>query len=126
GEAGGGAVAAPPAEMRRARREGAVEVEGSDRPARTLPGFLAAGDQDDRPVVALDEPRRNDTDHALVPLRVREDVAVTSLLRLRPLVDLCDRRAQDPLLHGLPLAVHLLEPQREAPRLVRIAREQQR
>ena len=74
---------------------------------------------------ALDEPRRDDADHALVPFRVGEDVAVTALLRLGPLVDLRDRRAEDPVLHGLPLAVHLLEPLREPPRFVRIVGEQQ-
>ena len=74
---------------------------------------------------ALDEPRRDDADHALVPVRVGEDVAVTAPLRLGPLVDLRDRRAEDPVLDGLPLAVHLLEPLREPPRFVRVVGEQQ-
>ena len=53
------------------------------------------------------------------------DVPVAALLRLGPLADLRDRRAEDPVLHGLPLAVHLLEPLREPPRLVRVVGEQQ-
>ena len=59
----------------------------------------------DRPVVALDEPRRDDADHAFVPALAGDDVAAMAALRLRPLLDLRDRFAQDALLDRLPLAV---------------------
>ena len=39
-----------------AAAEGAVQVERGDRPPRSFPEPIAAGDQNDRPVVALDEP----------------------------------------------------------------------
>ncbi len=58
---------------------------------------------------ALDEPRGDDADHALVPALVGQDVAAPSLLRLRPLLDLGQRLAQDPVLDALPLPVQLLE-----------------
>jgi hypothetical protein len=102
-----------------------VEVERADRATRSLPGLFAAGDQDDRTMKSLDEPRRDDPDHAFVPVRVRDDVAAPATLVLRPLVDLRDRRAQDPVLDTLPLAVHLLEPEREPLRLGGVVGEQQ-
>ena len=56
----------------------AVQVERRDRPPRALPVAVRAGDQHDRPVEALDEPRRDDADHALVPALAGDDVRVTA------------------------------------------------
>src|SRR5215208_248322 len=86
-----------------------VQVEACDRAAGSLPVALGARDQDDRPRVALDQPRGDDADHALVPVRARDDVRPTPTLRLRPRLDLLDGLAQDPLLHGLALSVQLLQ-----------------
>src|SRR5436189_163548 len=82
--------ASPPegSQMFRARGQAAMEVEAPGRAARAFPLALPAGDQDDRAVVALDEPRGDDADHALVPLLAREHVAALPLLRLRPSLDL--------------------------------------
>ena len=90
-----------------------MQVEAPRRTPRTFPLALAAGDHDDGPVVALDEPRGHDPDHALVPFLAREDVAVPPPLRLGPRLDLLDGLAQDPLLHRLAVAVELVEPVRE-------------
>jgi hypothetical protein len=109
----------------RAGAEAAVQVERRDRATRALPCRLGAGDQDDRPVVALDEPRRDDPDHPLVPLLARDDVAAGAAPRRGPRLDLLDRLAQDPLLHRLPLAVQVLELAREQLRLVLRLRQQQ-
>ena len=49
--------------------------------ARALPAPVGAGDQDDRPAVALDEPRGDDPDHALVPVRAGDDVAAAGAAR---------------------------------------------
>ena len=53
---------------------------------------------------ALDEPRGDDADHALVPAFVPEDVAPARATLRRPRLDPRDGLAQDPLLHGLALA----------------------
>ena len=83
-EAGRGAVPAEALEVARARAERAVQVERRDRSARALPELVAAGDQHDRTVEALDEPRGDDPDHALVPVLAREHVAARALPRLGP------------------------------------------
>ena len=80
---------------RRARRAGRTS---RSRAARALPVAVGAGDQHDGPAVALDEPRRDDADHALVPVLAGDDVAAVAAPRLRPRLDLVDRRAEDPLL----------------------------
>src|SRR3954454_16537456 len=118
-------MAAVALEVLRARAERAVEVEGGDRPAGALPLALvrAAGDPDDRAAEALDEARGDDPDHALVPVGAREDVGAAPLQRLRPGRDLGDRRAQDPVLDALPLAVQLLEACRGLLGLRLVARE---
>ena len=85
----------------------------------------APGDQDDRAMEALDEPGRDDPDHAFVPVLVGEDVAAAALFRLRPLVDLLERLADDPVLDSLPLAVQLLELVRELAGLVLVLGQQQ-
>ena len=74
-EAGRGAMAAEALEMLGAGGEAAVQVEGAGRAAGPLPVVPGAGDQDDGPVEALDEPRGDDADHALVPALVGEHVA---------------------------------------------------
>src|SRR5262249_6564599 len=102
---GGGAVAAVPLEVGRARTERAVEVEGRHRPARALPRAVGARDQHHRSVVALDEPRRDDPDHALVPLLAGDGVAAPAPAALRPRLDLLDGFSQDALLDRLSLAV---------------------
>ena len=73
-EAGRRAMTAEPLEEGRARTERAVQVERRNRASRALPEPFAAGDQDDRPVVALDETRGDDADHALVPVLAPDDV----------------------------------------------------
>ena len=103
-------MAAEALEVLGARGEGAVQVEGAAGAARALPVAAGrAGDQHDRPAVALDEPRGDDADHALVPVRAGDDVAAVRAALLGPGLDLVDRGAEDPLLDGLPLAVQLLE-----------------
>ena len=73
-EAGGRSMAAEALEEGRTGTEGAVQVERGDRAARPLPEPFAAGDQDDGPVVALDETRGHDPDHAFVPVFSPDDV----------------------------------------------------
>ena len=82
-------------------RLSSAPIPSSPRPAPAI--------RHDRPVEALDEPRGDDADHALVPALVGQDVAAPPLLGLRPLRDLGQRLAQDPVLDALPLAVQLLE-----------------
>ena len=88
-----------------------------ERPEPLQPS-LRAGDEHDRAVEALDEPRGDDADHALVPVLAREDVAAAAALPLGQRLDERDRLAQDPVLDRLALAVQLLELCRElaAPR----------
>ena len=68
-------VAAPALEVARALPQPVVEIEARDRAPRALPVAVGAGDQHDRPVVALDEPRGDDADHALVPAGAGDHVA---------------------------------------------------
>ena len=124
-EARGGAVAAPPPEQPRAGGEPAVQVEGRDGAAGALPLPLAAGDQDDGTVEALDEPGGHDADHALVPVLPGDDVRGAAAFLLGPRVDLGDRLADDPALDGLPFAVQLLERVCEPAGVVAVVREQQ-
>ena len=102
-----------------------MQVERGDRAARPLPEPFAAGDEDDGPVVALDQTRRDDADHAFVPVFVPDDVRATASLRLGPLLDLCDRRSKDFVLDGLAVAVQLLETVGEAACLVGVLGQQQ-
>ena len=57
----------------------------------------------------LGEARRDDPDHALVPVLVPEDVPTPSPLRLGERVHGRDGVAQDPILDRLALAIQLLE-----------------
>src|SRR5207302_5874476 len=119
-------MAAPTLEQRRARAEPAVQVESRDRPARPLPVALGtARDQYDRPVEALDEPRRDDPDHAFVPVLSGDDVGAAAPLLRRPRLDLRDRLAHDATLDRLAVAVQLLERIGQPARVVRVVGEQQ-
>ena len=89
-EAGCGAVAAEAAQVRGAGRERAVQVERRHRAAGALPVALRPRDQHDGSVEALDEPRRDDPDHALVPVLAPEHVAAPAAPRLGPRLDLGD------------------------------------
>ncbi|MER3411370.1 MAG: hypothetical protein C4305_02945, partial [Thermoleophilia bacterium] len=86
-----------------------MEVESGDRAPRALPRALGASDEDDRPPVALDQPRRDDADHALVPALVGEDVGAAGPLLGRPGLDPLRRLAKDPLLHLLAIPVQFLQ-----------------
>ena len=119
-EPGRCAMPAEALEVLRAGAEGAVQVEGRDRPARSFPETFAAGDQDDRPVVALDEPGSDDPDHAFVPVFAPDDIRRAPALRLGPFLDLRDRGANDALFDRLPVAVELFETIGEPARLVGI------
>src|SRR5205823_6188853 len=96
-----------------------------ERPPGALPLAVRARDQDDGPVEALDQPRRDDPDHALVPVLAREDVAASPARRLGPGLHLRDRRAEDPVLDRLPVAIQLLELRGEPVGLVAILRQQE-
>src|SRR4051794_37394349 len=89
-EAGGRSMPAEALEESRAGAEGPMQVERGDRAARPLPEPFAAGDQDDRAVVPLDEPRSHDPDHAFMPVFSPDDVRALTPPRLGPLLDLCD------------------------------------
>ena len=97
---------------------------GSERP-EPFHSRVGPGDQDDRAVEALDEARRNDPDHALVPVLAPDHVAAAALLRLGPRLDLGDRRSQDPVLDRLPVLVQQLELAGEPLRLLGVGRQQQ-
>ena len=103
-----------------------MQVERRDRAAGALPLLVAARDQDDRPVVALDEPRGDDADHALVPALARDDVAAAAPAALGPRLDLRDRLAQDALLDRLALAVQAFELLGELLRLAVVLGQEQR
>src|SRR5579864_8808531 len=83
GEAGGSAVPAPATEQVRARGEPGVEVERRNRTPGALPVALTAGDEDDGPVEALDEPGGDDSDHALVPVPPGDDIRAPPAVGLR-------------------------------------------
>jgi hypothetical protein len=71
----------------------------------------------------LGEARRDDPDHALVPVLVPQDVPAPSPLRLGERVHGRDGVAQDPILDRLALAIQLLEDVGASPRLVEIGRQ---
>ena len=119
-------VAAKPLEVRGARRQACVQVERGDRAARSLPLLVGAGDQDNGPVVALDEARGDDADHALVPALARDHVAAAAAAALRPRLHFGDCLAQDPLLDRLALPVQPFELLGEALRLALVLGQEQR
>ena len=117
GETGGSPVPAPAAEQAGARAECAVQVERRDRAPGARPLLVAARDEHDRAVEALDEPRRDDPDHPAVPVLAGEHVAAAALLRFRPLGNLGESLTQDPVLDRLAVAV---EASRARPRAGRL------
>jgi len=54
-QAGRRAMTAEPFEKRRARAKSAVKIERRDRPAGAFPEAVPSRNEDDRPVIALDE-----------------------------------------------------------------------
>ena len=76
-------------------------------------------------MVALDQPRGDDPDHALVPALPRDDVAAPRAPGLGPGLDGLDRFPRDPLLDRLPVAVQLLELGGQRRRLGLIFRQEQ-
>ena len=72
---------------------------------------------------ALDEPRGDDADDALVPVLAREDVAAAARSRSRQRLDERDRLPQDAVLDRLALAIQLLELGREPLAPVRVVGE---
>ncbi len=104
-----------------------MQVEGGHRAARADPVLagLTPGDEHDGPVEALDEPGGDDADDAAVPVLARDHVPQAAALRLRPLLNLANRVAQDPLLDRLPIAVERLELARQPACLRLVLREQQ-
>ena len=118
-------MTAPAPEQTGARTERAVQVERGDRAAGSLPVAVRARDEDDRAVVALDEPRGDDADHALVPVGPGHGVGAASALLGRPRLDLGHGLAEDAALDGLALAVQLLERVGEPARLGLVLGEQQ-
>ena len=119
------AARCPPNRSRFAEHAESAPWRSNDAIDRPDPfhAVLRPRDQHDRPVEALDEPRRDDPDHALVPVLAPEHVATAAAARLGHRVDGCGRLAQDPILHCLPVAVQLLQDVRVAPRLVGVVRE---
>ena len=124
-EAGSRTVAAPAPEQAGAGAERGVQVEGGDRPAGSLPVAVGACDEDDWAVVALDEPRGDDPDHALVPVGAGDGVGMPGALLGRPGLDLGHGLAEDPALDGLALPVQLLERGGEPARLRLVLGEEQ-
>ena len=112
-KAGSSSVTSEALQMRGAGRERAVQVEARDRAAGSLPRVLSARDQHDGPLEALDEPRSDDPDHALVPVLAREDVGAAAALALRKRVDTRNRFTEDPVLDRLSIAIQILELGRE-------------
>ena len=95
--------------------EGAGEVEPGDRPAAALAVAVVQGDHDGGAVVAVDEARRDDADHAGVPLLLPEhDRAATVAGRASARDHLLDRLLEDLPLDRLALAVLLLEVRRRS------------
>src|SRR6186713_873226 len=71
----------------------------------------------------LGQARRDDADHALVPVLVPKDVAAPSLSRLRHGLDHLDRLSENALLDCLAIPVELLERVGMPPSLVRVLGE---
>ena len=119
------AVPSEALEHGRARREARVQVERRDRATRARSLIAVERDHDHRAAVALDEPGRDDADHARVPPLAGDDVAASLAALGRTSLDRGDGRAQDVGLDRLALAVPLLETPRERLGLCAVAREQE-
>src|SRR5207248_1438827 len=90
-----------------------------------LPVAVGPREQDDWPVEALDETRRDDPDHALVPALARDDVRAPPPVVLGPLLDLLRRLAEDARLDRLSLAIQLLELVRKPAGLLGVVGQQE-
>src|SRR3954447_20107521 len=88
GETGGRPVSTPAAEQAGAGPECAMQVENRNRAAGARPLLVAARDEHDGAVEALDETRGDDPDYPAVPVFACEHVAAAALLRFRPLGNL--------------------------------------
>ena len=73
----------------------------------------------------LDETRRDDPDHALVPVLAPEHVRTAAAQSVGPLGDLAQRRPEDRVLDRLTIAVQRLELAREPSCLAPVVGEQQ-
>ena len=102
-------MASPASEQPGAGTQRGVQVEGRDRPSRSLPVALRAGDEHDGTVVTLDESRGDDPDHAFVPVGSGHGIAASCALLGRPVLDLGHGLAEDSTLDRLAFAVQLLE-----------------
>ena len=112
----------PPNRCRWSRHavEAGVQIVGGDAATGPLCLVVAHSDQDDRPAVALHEPRGHDPHHALVPLGRCQHVCPALPPLGAPRLELVERVAQDRVLDHLALAVERLQAgrQRTRPRLV--------
>ena len=112
-------------EVLAAGREAGVQVVGRDRAAAALAALAVERDQDDRARVAVDEPRGDDADHALVPALPGGDEHAVAALERPAALDLGGGRAQDRVLDALALAVALLDLLGQRLRLGARGREQE-
>ena len=124
-QAGSCSVPAESLEMLRAGRERAVQVEAPDGAPGAFPPVLGFRDQDHRAAETLHEARRDDADHADVPVRLCEHVPAPPPLARWQGLDQRGRLAEDPVLHPLPVPVQLLELPGELPSLLRVLGQDQ-
>ena len=96
------------------------QVEGGDAAPRTLGEVAVLAQQDRRAVEALGDPRGDDADDALVPVRRREHER-----RRQRLGDLRDRRGEDAAFDLLALVVELVEAQGERQRRLAVLAAEQ-
>jgi hypothetical protein len=108
-QARGGAMAAELLQLPGARAQPGVQVVCGDAAPRALGTLVADRDQHHRPAVALDQTRRHDPDHALVPVGRRQHVgAALSPDGVASLHLLCGQ-LEDLFLDRLAAAVQALE-----------------
>ena len=122
-ESGGRPVAAVAQQVLAAGLQPAEQVERRDRAARSRarPAVGVEGDHHRRAVVALGDPRRDDPDHAWMPVRSGEHVGRQVTL----LGDLGLGLEADPRLDVAPLGVVAVQLRRDRLRAVRVVGEQQ-
>ena len=89
----------PPKRRSRSRHSASarVQIERGDRAARALPLLSVERDEQRRAPELLDEPRRDDADHAGMPALLGEHDAVRGIEieRADELARACERRAVD-------------------------------
>ena len=108
-QARGGAMAAELLQLPGARAQPGVQVVGGDAASRALGTLVADRDQHHRPAVALDQPRRHDPDHALVPVGRRQHVGAPLAPGGVASLHLLCGQLEDLLLDRLAAAVQALE-----------------